>query len=295
MELLEALASRVVVADGAMGTLLHARGAKPGTCLEDLCITQPEMVSQVHRDYLAAGAQLIRTHSFGSNAARLAQWGFERRVGELNWTAARIAREAAKGTHAMVAASVGPTGCGREAGPLLEEQIGALLDGGAQCVIFETFTDIEELLVALEAKQSLHHCPAVAMIAGMPSSSSSSLRRLSVPRAAQDDEGEDEDENHEFSAVWTRLRDGGADVVGVNCIGTPRETLAALGGADLSESAAFPSAGLPDPCGRHALSAAHFAEGAHALVERGVRLIGGCCGTTPEHIAALTARLSPAA
>lgn len=262
MDLLEALARSVVVADGAMGTLLLAHGATG--CLEELCVTQPEAVAQVHRDYLAAGARLIRTHSFGGNAARLARWGLERRVGELNWTAARIAREAAKGTGAIVAASVGPTGRGREAGPLFEEQLGALLDGGAQCVIFETFTDVEELCVALEVKQSLHHCAAVALLV------------------------------EARSDVFARLRDAGADVAGVNCAGTPAEMLAMLGAVDLAESAAFPSAGLPDATGCYVLTPADFAEGALGLVARGVRLVGGCCGTTPDHIAALAARLSPA-
>lgn len=263
MELLEALSTRVVVADGAMGTLLIARGAGRGSCLEELCLTRPEWVEQVHRDYLAAGAQLIRTHSFGSNAARLEQWGLEQRVEELNWLAARIARDAAKGTGAIVAASVGPTGQGCRAEALLEEQLGALIDGGVECVIFETFTDVDELLTALEVKQSLHDCPAVAMLA------------------------------HGAPEAWARLRDAGADVVGVNCTGTPAETLAVLGDVDLAATAAFPSAGLPDPGGLYALTPEDFAAGAQELIARGVRLIGGCCGTTPEHLAALTARLAP--
>jgi homocysteine S-methyltransferase len=260
MDLIDALSTRVVIADGAMGTLLRARGVLPETCLEELCASQPELITQVHVDYVAAGARLVRTHSFGANAVRLAPWGYEHRVSELNWLAARIAREATKGTGAMVAASVGPTGQGAKAGKMFEEQIGALLDGGAQCVIFETFTDVDELMVAIEAKQSLHHCPAVAMLA----------------RAD--------------AAAWARLRDAGADVVGVNCAGTPAEILAAFGDANLTETAAFPSAGLPDSTGHYGLTPATFAEGAGELIARGVRLIGGCCGTTPEHIAALAAQ-----
>lgn len=265
MDLLEALTSRVVVADGAVGTLLLARGAGQGACLEELCISQPERVEQVHRDYLAAGAQLIRTHSFGANAARLAQWGLERHVGELNWLAARIARDAVKGTDAIVAASVGPTGRGCEAAAMLEEQLGALLDGGAQCVIFETFTDEDELLMALEVKQSLHHCPAVAMMV------------------------------RPDARMWMRLREAGADVVGINCAGTPMETMMALSGMDLAETAVFPSAGLPDRGGCYALEPEEFAEGVQEAITRGARLVGGCCGTAPEHIAALAARFSPAA
>jgi homocysteine S-methyltransferase len=230
-----------------------------------LCASQPELVTQVHRDYLAAGARLIRTHSFGANAARLAQWGLEGRVSELNWLAARIAREAAQGTGALVAASVGPTGQGSGAQALFAEQLGALLDGGAQCVIFETFTDLDELRVALEVKQSLHHCPAIA----------------SLPRADAES--------------WRALREAGAEMVGVNCLGTPAETLAALVGLPLEDVAAFPSAGLPEGDGGYALTPAAFAEGACELVARGVRLVGGCCGTTPEHIAAFAARLNPPA
>lgn len=268
MDLLERLAARVVIADGAMGTLLRARGVPRQACLEELCATEPERVAAVHREYLDAGAQLIRTHSFGSNAARLERWGLERRVAELNWLAARIARDAAKSSGAIVAASVGPTERGCEAGALLEEQLGALLDGGAECVIFETFVDEDELLTALEVKQSLHHCPAVALMARVPA---------------------------DPAPLWRRLSDAGADVVGVNCTGTPAETLRMLGAADLRETALFPSAGLPGAAGEYDLAPEEFAAGAHALVERGARLVGGCCGTGPAHIGALAARLFPSA
>lgn len=270
MELLEALTSRVVLADGAMGTMLLSHGAPKGSCLEELCVSKPQVVEQVHREYLAAGAQVIRTHSFGSNAGRLARWGMERRVGELNWLAARIARDAVKGTGAIVAASVGPTGGGADSSRMLEEQLGALLDGGAQCVIFETFTDVEELLTGLEVKQSLHHCPVVTSVVC---------------------DAEGKVAGQEISEVWERLRESGADVVAVNCTGTPTETVRALNGVELAGTASFPSGGLPDVAGQYGLSPEGFAEGAAVLIERGVRLVGGCCGTTPAHLAALSARL----
>jgi homocysteine S-methyltransferase len=254
--------------------LLLARGAVRGSCLEELCVTQPELVTQVHRDYLEAGARLIRTHSFGANAARLAPWGLEHRVGELNWLAARIARDATKGTGALVAASVGPTGRGSEAGALIEEQLGALLDGGAQCVVFETFTDIDELKTALEVKQSLHHCAAVASIV------CDRAGRMGGRAVAE---------------VWVELRDAGADLLGVNCAGTPMEIHEALSEVSLEETAIFPSAGLPEADGTYRLAPEAFADGIQKLLDRGVRLIGGCCGTTPEHIAAVAARLQPAA
>jgi len=278
MDLVEVLTSQIIVADGAMGTLLRSRGVSREVCLEELCASQPDLVTQVHADYVAAGVKLVRTNSFGGSAVRLAKWGLERRVGELNWLASRIAREATKGTGVMVAASVGPLGL-PEPGErrerihaIFEEQVGALLDGGAQCVIFETFTNLDELAIALEVKQSLHHCAAVANIV---CDRQGRVGELTLQQA------------------WSRLRDAGADLVGVNCVGTPTETLAALGDLTMEDGVIFPSAGLPAADGRYALSPEEFAEGTEAFLERGARLIGGCCGTTPEHLAALTARLFP--
>src|SRR5690242_6111698 len=114
MDFLEALQARVVIGDGAMGTLLHARGVPRSACLEELCLSRPELVGEIHREYLAAGAEVIRTHSFQANSVALGGHGLQARVSELNWLAARIARDSAKGTDAWVAASIGPTGMGAE-------------------------------------------------------------------------------------------------------------------------------------------------------------------------------------
>ena len=264
MDLLEALQQRVLPGDGAMGTLLFERGVARDACLEELCASHPELVGGIHREYVAAGARVIRTHSFGSNAIRLSASGNGKRVGELNWLAGRIARDAVKGSGALVAACVGPTGEPDRADlrSIFEEQIGGLLESGADFVLLETFTDLRELLVAVEAKHSLHHCPVVASLA--------CAEGAWVQRA------------------FSELRAAGADVVGVNCI-DPKAARTVLEGIEMAEPvSAFPSAGLP----QEVLTPSEFAAGALALVERGVRLIGGCCGATPAHIAALTEALA---
>src|SRR5437868_6865698 len=167
MEFLDELQSRVIPGDGAMATLLIERGVPMDACFEELCASRPEMVRQVHADYLEAGARIVRTNSFGGNAVRLAKHGCEHRVGELNWLAAQLAGEVVKGTGARVAASVGPLGLPPEESQRVDrlaiflEQMGALLDGGARIVCLETFTLLDELLVAVEAKHTLHHCPVI--------------------------------------------------------------------------------------------------------------------------------------
>ena len=259
MQLLEEIEERVVIGDGAMGTQLFAAGARPGECLEEWCVTRPDIVQRIHEEYIAAGARFIETNSFGANAARLAQFGQERRVGELNWSAAQIAKAAAKGRDVCVAGSVGPLGVADDRKRLFEDQIGALLDGGVQAIILETFQSLEEILIAVEVKHSLHHCPVICCL-------------------ACDDTGHLPD-GTALADAFARLRAADADIVGVNCNADPRALPALLDHAP--RLAAFPSAGVP-----HELTPAAFAELACALAERGVRLIGGCCGTAPAHIAA---------
>ncbi|HET6406238.1 MAG TPA: homocysteine S-methyltransferase family protein [Chthoniobacteraceae bacterium] len=269
MDFLEALHTRVILGDGAMGTLLLGQGVPREVCLEELCAREPERIQTIHREYLGAGAQFVRTHSFGANSVRLARFGLERRVGELNWLAARTAREAVKGTNAWVAASVGPTGeASRDFADLVSvflEQLGGLLDGGAHFVILETFTDITELKAALEAKHSLHHCPVIASMAGT--------------------------NLHSVDTVFEELRTAGADAVGLNCTTDPEQTRRALEHVDFTQPVSvFPASGLPTMSGNrvsYPIPPAQYATDAAALVKGGVRVIGGCCGTTPEHIAAL--------
>ena len=283
MDFLDEMQHRVLPGDGAMGTELMAGDpALVGVCLEEWNVSAQDKVRAVHEGYVAAGARIIRTNSFGANAPRLARHGLDHRVSELNWTAAQLARDAAKGKDVLVAGSVGPLGMDDEAaravgvdrGQVFAEQIGALLDGGAQCIFLETFLDLEELLVALQAKHALHHCPVVCSL---------------VP-----DEGGALRDGTPLAEALARLRAAEADIVGVNCL-APSAALAALGAcADSGPLAAFPSAGLPAiEEGRflYGTPPEDFAGSCRALAAQGVRLIGGCCGIGSRHIAALTKSL----
>jgi homocysteine S-methyltransferase len=272
MDLLAELETGVVIADGAMGTQLLAAGLTLEDCLEERCVTRPELVAEIHESYIAAGARIIRTNSFGANAARLARFGFERRVSELNWSAAQVARASAKGKGVAVAGSVGPLGrddlSARERHQMFEDQIGALLDGGAQFIMLETFQSLEELLVAVEVKHSLHHCAVVCNLV------SDDAGRL--PNGTT------------LANVWTKLRAVEADVVGVNCTSDPRSMPRLFENVTIDAPlSAFPNAGPPPGD----LLPDEFAQLALSLADRGVRLIGGCCGTTPAHLAAFAAAL----
>jgi homocysteine S-methyltransferase len=276
MDFLDELQHRVLLGDGAMGTELLAAGVPSGRCLEELCVSQPEIVRHVHESYITAGARIIETNSFGANAVRLAQHGCEHRVGEINWTAAQLAKDVARGQDVYVAGSVGPLGItaeeatarGIDRHEVFTEQIGALLDGGCRLIFLETFLDPDELRIALEAKQALHHCPVVALLTG--------------------------NDPVTFRAAVTKVRAAEAEVVGVNCV-DGAHALHLLEGLDSSEPlAAFPSAGLPQTHDHQLVYPAtpeKFATTALALAERGVRLLGGCCGVGPAHISALAAAL----
>jgi methionine synthase / methylenetetrahydrofolate reductase(NADPH) len=283
MSILDEMQTRIVPGDGAMGTLLLASGVPAGSCLENLCVSQPELVAKVHADYIAAGARLIRTNSFGANAVRLLAHGLEKHVNEINWTAAQIARQEARGKGVTVAGSVGPLGIsageakarGIDREAVFREQIGALLDGGSGVIFLETFLDPDELALALYVKQSLHHCPAVCSMACAADGR--------LPSGAS------------VFVALEKLRALDADIVGLNCVNGP-ETMVTLLGKNQPEVpfAAFPNAGLPVESGgrfEYALTPARFAESAKQLASQGARLIGGCCGTTPEHIAAMVAAL----
>ncbi len=282
MSLLEQLDREIFLADGAMGTLLLERGADPGSCLEALCVESPDLVTAVHTEYADAGARIIRTHSFRANALHLEKFGLAGHVNEINWQAAQIARQAVKGRRVTVAGSVGPLGepglNREEKARIFRTQIGALLDGGVRLIFFETFQDIDELLLALEVKYSLHHCPAVCSLAFngegfLPDG-------LSIAEA------------------FEKLRRNDAEIVGLNCINGPAAAIRLLEAGvpgDLPV-AVFPNAGLPEVReGRpfYSLTPEAFADAAVRLAALGPRIIGGCCGTTPAHIAAAAKALHP--
>lgn len=159
MSILEKIESRVVLADGRVGAILESRR----TPVEALCMESPDAVAAVHAAFADAGSEIVRTNSYAANSLALAEHGLEKHVNEINWQASQIARQAVKGRDVTVAGSVGPLPIARhpDAEGIFREQIGALLDGGAQMIFFEGFTDLAELLIALEVKYSLHHCPAL--------------------------------------------------------------------------------------------------------------------------------------
>ncbi|MCC7519660.1 MAG: bifunctional homocysteine S-methyltransferase/methylenetetrahydrofolate reductase [Verrucomicrobiae bacterium] len=280
--LLERMQRGVVLGDGAMGTLLYERGLPLDRCSEELTLTGRDLIRRVHEDYLAAGAHVIETNSFGANRAKLARFGLEGRVNEINWQAARLAREVVGTRDALVAGSVGPLGAAldevRERGldpeGVFREQIGALLEGGADFILFETFSDLEELLLALRALKSLSDAASVCSMSFT-----------------------EEGRTHRGVAIedaFARLHDAGADAVGANCCIGPRpisDLFSARGGrfGDLPLSA-YPNAGRPELLEarfHYPTTPAYFAEKALDLARAGARLIGGCCGTRPEHIAAV--------
>ena len=283
MDLIELLQEKIVPGDGAMGTMILEAGIPMEWCFEELCITQPDLIRGIHEKYVNAGARLIETNSFGGNAVRMAKHGCDHRVNEINWTAAKLAREMTHGKDIFVAGSVGPLGLtagqakeqGIDRKAVFQEQIGALLDGGVDLIFLETFTDLDELLLALHVKQSLHHCPVVCSMAcsdegrlpnGMP-----------LPEA------------------FKKLRAAEADIVGANCLNGPQAMLRLFHRLPVDGLlSAFPNAGSPKYHeGRflYFTTPEYFANSARMLAAEGARLIGGCCGIGPQHIAAMVEAL----
>jgi methionine synthase I (cobalamin-dependent)/5,10-methylenetetrahydrofolate reductase len=279
MDLLDELQSRILPGDGAMGTLLMERGVPLERCFEELCVSEPDIIRSIHEDYIAAGARIIETNTFGGNAVRLARHGFEGRVSEINWSAAQLARDCARGKSVYVAGSIGPLGITKEAAAaqgidrkaVFMDQMGAMLDGGAQLIFLETFLHLEEIEIALYVKQSLHHCPVICSLACSA-------------------EGHLPD-GTPIQRAFDRLLQAGADIIGVNCVNGPQATIRIFENlpADLALSA-FPNAGYPKYHeGRflYFTSPEYFARSGMELARQGAKLIGGCCGTGPKHIAAL--------
>jgi len=279
--LLDELEERIVIGDGATGTYLYTLGVPPDHCLEEANLTRPELVTQVYQEYIGAGARVVETNSFGANQLRLSRYGLEHRVSEINWKAARLLADAAKGKNVYVAGSVGPIEV-RPIDPVLtaddrkamyREQIGALLDGGCQLIFLETFTDLPDLLLALEVFQNLTNVPVITSLA------ISEEGRL----------GSRED----YATAFRTLRKAGADIVGINGTCGVQASLSLVAGLDLTVDdipAVYPNAGKPEFYeGRfnYAASPEYFAANLPAFVEEGVRLIGGDYGTEPRHIAAL--------
>ena len=269
-----------MLCDGAMGTLLYSKGVFINRCYDELNCSQPDLIRSIHHEYLQAGAEVIETNTFGGNPVRLERHGFRGRVREINLAGVRLAREAAKSFDAWVAGSVGPLGIrieplGKvsrdEARAFFFEQITALVEGGIDIVMLETFGYLEELHQALLAARDVN--PKLPVLA----------------QVTIDDDGNclDGSSPETFAA---KLTEWGADVVGCNCSVGPVAMLSAIERVRRATNkplAAQPNAGMPRNVeGRniYLCSPEYMASYARKFVSAGVRFVGGCCGTTPDHI-----------
>ena len=281
------LASGPVLFDGAMGTQLYARGVDAGRCLEELNLADPLLVRSIHRDYIAAGAEVIETNTFGANRFRLGEHYLELQLGEINLAGARLAVEArnASGRPVLVAGSVGPLGRPLEpigaiklssAERIFREQVEALLAGGVDLLILETFTALRELELAVRVAREV--APSLPVLAHL-SFDDEALSRSS--EAAQQ--------------VVRTLLPLGVAAIGANCGSGPEAALeigTQLVAAGAPVVSVMPNAGLPARVGGRLVYTAgpeYFAGYAERFLAAGVRVIGGCCGTAPEHIAAMRA------
>ncbi len=284
------LAGRPLLADGGTGTLLFSRGIPQRACLDELPATRPDLVGTIHREYLDAGADLIETLTFGANRVRLDGFGLGSEAGRLNRRAAQLAREARDvgGRDAWVGGSIGPLGPPtRELRHLDEatirvafrEQIEGLLEGGADLLVIETFFDLAHLLLAVDEARGAADVP---VIASLTFGEDLVLSDGTTPATAA-----------------AALAAAGVDAIGVNCGSGPLACIDALDGFGPAAvggpaRSIMPNAGLPQRLeGRfvYAAEPAYFGRIVPRLLESGARIIGGCCGTTPDHIAAMRAAL----
>src|SRR6266699_6067240 len=297
--LLEQLQQGPLLCDGAMGTLLYSRGVTYDQCFDALNLTNPDLIQSIHTQYLSAGAQIIETNTFGANRVKLETHNLGEEVRNINFRAARIALEAREisGRPAFIAGAVGPTGRPLQAPnehrlselrALFREQIEALQEGGDDLLILETFSSLAELRQAVLAAKEVGGLPIIAQMSfyedGHTLSGQSATRVAAV------------------------LDDLGVNVMGTNCSVGPAATLDVMQemisavkqlSDDLQATPALfsaqPNAGLPTRIGNRFFYMAtpdYFADYALRFAQAGVHLIGGCCGTTPRHIAAMRKALN---
>jgi len=284
---LDALAKGTLVVDGAMGTQLYERGVLYSVCFEELNLTKPELVKKVHEDYVRAGAQVLETNTFGANAMRLEKHGLASSVRGLNESAVRIAREAAKTSagKTFVAGSIGPSGyfLGEATSADLDKVRGALTEQAKilagtdiDAMVVETFRQTNELRIAIEC--------AVAASGG----------RIPVIASASVDEHSRMADGTSAAEIARLMKEWGASAVGVNCCDGPMNVLEAI--EPMLEVKlpvwAVPNAGLPrrvDDRLVYVSTAEYFGVYARRMFKMGVKLVGGCCGTTPDHVKRIAA------
>lgn len=285
MNLLERLSTETLLADGAMGTMLHARGIGFEKCFDELNLTNPSAVAEIHRAYIEAGAQLIITNTFGANRFKLARHGLDDHVVQLNTAGVDLAKRvvAASFREVLVAGDVGPLGVriapfGRvqpeQARLAFAEQMKSLAEAGADLIVIETFSDLYEVREAIRAAQEVCNLPVIASV--------------TFTRDDRTVLGDDP------AKVAQTLQGEGVDVIGVNCSGGPAQLSRILklmcqavpGGKFWVK----PNAGWPEQVGGRIMYPAdpeYFGEYALSFREMGACIVGGCCGTTPQHIAAM--------
>ncbi len=285
---LSRLAEGPLLCDGAMGTMLYARGVPLDACFDVLNVNNPKLVQTLHADYLSAGADLIETNTFGANRFKLALHGLDARVREINARGGKLAREVREttGREAFVLGSIGPLGkylaplgtIGVEEGrAAFREQAEGLLEGGVDAFIVETFSDLGEIRLAVEAIRALtDELPIIAQMAFTEEGVTF------VGRSAVE--------------VARALRGLPVQAIGANCsVGSSvlydilEQMLPEAGGLPISIQ---PNAGLPSRVGERLIylsSPAYMAEYAGKMLDAGARIVGGCCGTTPDHIRAMRA------
>ncbi|MBI3626200.1 MAG: bifunctional homocysteine S-methyltransferase/methylenetetrahydrofolate reductase [Candidatus Rokubacteria bacterium] len=284
---LDRLAEGPLLCDGAMGTMLYARGVPLDACFDVLNENNPSLVQSIHAEYLSAGADLIETNTFGANRFKLAVHGLDARVREINRKGAKLARDVREsmGREAFVLGSIGPLGkylaplgaiSATEGRAAFREQAEGLLEGGVDAFIVETFSDLEEIRLAVEAVRSITDLPIIAQVAFTEEGVTFTGRTaVEVARA---------------------LRQLPVQVIGANCsVGSSvlydilEQMLPEAGALPISIQ---PNAGLPSRLGERLIylsSPTYMAEYAAKMLEAGARIVGGCCGTTPDHIRAMRA------
>lgn len=262
-----------------MATQLHRLGVPVGVSFEELCLSNPRLVHEVHDSYYQAGARLLETNTYSANRDSLSRYGMEHKVTRINRQAVSLAREAAQGD-AYVAGSIGSILAGRVRKKVLdeyrdqyEEQAIALLHAEVDGLILETFLDLEELLLAIEVIRPLTSLPLITQLA-----------TLEVGRTR---------DGYSLTEAFAQLKTAGADIIGLNCRLGPAEILRSFETVQAPKDAllsAFPNAGrlgMTDGEYAYKSTAEYFGQSALRLREQGIRLIGGCCGTTPEHVKAM--------
>lgn len=276
---LDFIENNIIVGDGAMGTMIYARGIPTSHCFDELNLSRPALVQEILRAYVRAGAKAIETNTFTANKRKLARYELEQLHDEINGRGVELAKTVA-GDEAFVLASIGPAKSGEtdevEDEELFEifcDQVRALASAAPDALLLETFSRAGELEIAVQAAAETADLPLIA-------------------QASVDEEGYLRDGQH-IVPTFNRLHELGADVVGVNCAKGPTGILHALEQVPIDDGkflSAYPNAGLPAYIdGRYIYLSTpeYFADSALRLREQGARLIGGCCGTTPEHIRAI--------